>query len=152
MAKMKDPELELYTQELWDTLMRIINNFRAGMAAWEKVGLTFPQTMLLLELQKVGLCSMGELAERLRITQGVATRMVDLLLDKGLVDRRRDKTDRRMVMVSPSGEGTRIAREIERVNRRKMGELLNAVPGKERDDLLSFLKGLERQFEKEGTT
>jgi DNA-binding MarR family transcriptional regulator len=151
MSKTNDPELDLYTQDLWDTIMRIINNFRAGMGAWEEIGITFPQTMLLLELQRVGRLSMGELSHRLRITQGVATRMVDLLLQKGLVERSRSESDRRVVMVAPSREGARIARQIEKVNRRKMGEVLATVPEKERYDLLEFLKGLQRQFEKEGT-
>lgn len=148
---MNDPELERYTQELWDTLMRIINDFRTGMGAWEEIGLTFPQTILLLELRRDGRMSMGELSQRLRITQGVTTRMVDLLLEKGLVERGREKEDRRVVMVSPTAKGSAIARQIEKVNRRKMGEVLAGVPEKERDYLLEFLKGLQRQFEKEGT-
>ena len=152
MAKMNDRELEAYTQDLWDTIIRIIHNFRTGMTEWEEFGLTFPQAMLLLELQKAGRCSMGELSQRLRITQGVATRMVDLLLEKGLVERSRDKMDRRLVLVAATKKGAMIARDTEKANRRKMGELLNAVPARERDYLLEFLKRLELEFEKEETT
>jgi DNA-binding MarR family transcriptional regulator len=151
MAKTNDPELNRYTQDLWDTIMRIIHNFRAGHMALEEAGLTFPQTMLLLELQKGGRLSMGELSQRLGISQSVATRMVDLLLEKGLVERSRSETDRRVVMVAPTTQGASIARQIEEFNRHKMGEVLAAVPEKEREYLLEFLKGLEQQFEKEGT-
>jgi DNA-binding MarR family transcriptional regulator len=151
MAKKNDVELERYTQDLWDTIMRIMHNFRTGMSAWEEVGLTFPQTILLLELQRAGRCSMGELAKRLSITQSVATRMVDLLLEKGLVERSRDESDRRLVLVAPTRKGAGIARELEKTNRRKMGELLTAVPEKERYYLLELLKRLERQFEEEET-
>jgi DNA-binding MarR family transcriptional regulator len=151
MTKTNDPELNKYTQDLWDTIMRIIHNFRAGHTALEEAGLTFPQTMLLLELQRGDRLSMGELSQRLGISQGVATRMVDLLLEKGLVERTRSDVDRRVVMVAPSVKGSSIAKQIEKFNRHKMGEVLAAVPEKEREYLLEFLKGLERQFEKEGT-
>jgi DNA-binding MarR family transcriptional regulator len=151
MAKTNDPELDRYTQELWDTIMRIIHGFRTGMGAWEEIGLTFPQAMLLLELRRGDQLSMGELSQRLHITQGVATRMVDLLLEKELVERSRDDADRRVVLVVLSRKGASIARQIEEYNRRKMGDLLAAFPEKERYDLLGFLKRLQRQFEEEGT-
>jgi DNA-binding MarR family transcriptional regulator len=151
MAKTNDPELDKYTQDLWDTIMRIIHNFRAGSMPLEEAGLTFPQTMLLLELQKGDRLSMGELSQRLQITQGVATRMVDLLLEKGLVERSRDQADRRVVMVAPTAKGAGIARQLEKYNRNKMAEVLAAFPEKEREYLLEFLKGLQRQFEKEVT-
>ncbi len=143
--------MERYTQELWDTIMRIIHSFRSGMGTWEEMGLTFPQSMLLLVLRREGRISMGELSQGLRVTQSVATRMVDLLLEKGLVERGRDDSDRRLVMVALSAEGANIARQIEEYNQRKMSEALAAVPSDEREDLLRLLKRLQLQFEKEGT-
>lgn len=151
MTKIIDPEMDRYTQELWDTIIHIIHSFRAGTLPLEKAGLTFPQTMLLLELQKSGRLSMGELSQRLGITQGVTTRMIDLLLEKGLVERNRDKADRRVVMVAPTAQGSGIARQMVKFNRARMGEVLANVPEQEREFLLGFLKGLQRQFEKEGT-
>jgi DNA-binding MarR family transcriptional regulator len=148
MTKTNDPEMDRYTQDLWDTIMRIIHSFRTGMGVWEEMGLTFPQTMLMIELRKGGRLNMGELSQRLGITQGVATRMVDLLLEKKLLERSRDETDRRVVFVALSRKGAAIARQIEEYNRSKMAEVLGAVPEKDREYLLEFLKGLQRQFEK----
>ena len=150
MAKRESAELERYTQELWDTIILIIHGFRASVTMGEDTELTFPQIMLLMELQRSGTCSMGELSKRLRITQGVATRMVDRLLEKGMVERERDTDDRRVVLVSPTQKGSGIARDIEKLNREKMVELFRLVPAKEREDLLALLKEIERQFEKEG--
>jgi DNA-binding MarR family transcriptional regulator len=151
MTKKKDAELEDNTLELWDTIMRLLKNFRIGRAAWEEVELTFPQAILLLELRKAGCCSMGDLSRRLHVTQGVATRMVDLLLEKGLVERHRDKSDRRIVNVEATAKGAAIAREIEKNNQRKIGDLLATVPEKERRYLLELLKRLETQLEEEIT-
>ena len=150
MAKRESAELERYTKELWDTIILIIHGFRASVTMGEDTELTFPQIMLLMELQRSGTCSMGELSKRLRITQGVATRMVDRLLEKGMVERERDTDDRRVVLVSPTQKGSVIARDIEKLNREKMVELFRLVPAKEREDLLALLKEIERQFEKEG--
>lgn len=141
--------MESYTQELWDTIMSILNRFRVGVAYWEEVGLTFPQTTLLMELKKAGRCSMGELSRRLRVTQSVATRMVDLLIEKGLVERSGDDSDRRLVLVENTVKGTEIAQEIEGTNRRRMGELMAAVSETERLDFLGFLKRFERLLEEE---
>jgi DNA-binding MarR family transcriptional regulator len=151
MAKKKEPELERYTQELWDTIIRIIHGFRTVIATDEDVELTFPQVMLLMELQRTGTCSMGELSQRLHITQGVATRMVDRLLEKGVVERERSADDRRVVLVTPTKKGIGIARDTERLNREKMKELFQRVPDDEREGFLAFLKEIERQFETEET-
>jgi DNA-binding MarR family transcriptional regulator len=111
--------------------------------------LSFPQTMLLIELHRSGASSMGELSQRLHITQGVTTRMVDRLVEKGLVERNRDKVDRRIVHVSPTKRGARLACEIESINREKMKELFLGVPERKRTELLGFLKDMEQKFERE---
>jgi DNA-binding MarR family transcriptional regulator len=151
MTKKEELELEQYTQELWDTIIRIIHGFRTGIAGDEVIDLSFPQIMMLMELQRSGTCSMGELSKRLRITQGVATRMVDRLLEKDMVERERDTDDRRVVLVTPTKKGSGIALDIEKLNREKMKELFKFVSEKERTDLLALLKEIEKRFEKEGT-
>jgi len=154
MTKKKETELEQYTQEMWDTIIRIIHGFRTSISGGEdaeSAELTFPQIMLLMELQRSGTSSMGELSKRLRINQGVATRMVDRLLEKGMVDRERDTDDRRVVLVSPTKKGSGVARDIEMLNREKMVELFQSVSARERADLLALLKEIEKRFEKEGT-
>jgi len=149
MARNIDSELEEYTCDLWNTIMRIIHNFRSGGVLKEDVELSLPQALLLLELNEAGSLSMSELSRRLQVNQGVATRMVDRLLEKGMVDRERDRVDRRVVLVAPSRKGKKLAEEMERVNKAKIKELFQAVSRKEREDFLKFLKGLERQFEEE---
>jgi DNA-binding MarR family transcriptional regulator len=111
------------------------------------VELSLPQSLMLLELNQAGTLSMKELSQRLQMNQGVATRMVDRLLEKDMVKRRRDKVDRRVVLVSTSVKGKRVAEEMERVNKTKIMELFQAVSIKEREDFLNFLKSLERHFE-----
>jgi DNA-binding MarR family transcriptional regulator len=149
MASIKDGDLELYTRDLWNTIMRIIHNFRSGSVFKEDAELSLPQTMLLFELNEAGTVSMSDLSKRLQVTQGVATRMVDRLLERGMVKRERDKADRRVVLVSLSQEGERIAVEIETVYKLKIQELFQTVSRKERDDFLNFMKDLEQQFESE---
>jgi DNA-binding MarR family transcriptional regulator len=149
MAKNNDVELERYTRDLWNTIMRIIHSFRSGSVLKEDVELSLPQSLMLLELNQAGTISMKELSQRLQMNQGVATRMVDRLLEKDMVERKRDKVDRRVVLVWTSVKGKRIAEEMERVNKTKIMELFQAVPIKEREDFLKFLQGMERQFEGE---
>ena len=149
MAKIIDDELEQYTRDLWNTIMRIIHSFRSGSVLKEDIELSFPQALLLLELNEAGTISMSELSRRLQVTQGVATRMVDRLLEKDMVERERDKVDRRVVLVTLAPKGKKLAGEMERINKMKIKELFKAVPEKEREDFLKVLKGLEQQFELE---
>ena len=149
MAKNIDDELERYTSELWNTIMRIIHNFRSGSVLKEDIELSLPQALLLLELNQAGTVSMSDLSKRLQVTKGVATRMVDRLLEKEMVERERDTVDRRVVLVSTSRKGKKIAGDLEKVNKMKIKELFQTVSGKEREDFLGFLKGLEQQFEQE---
>jgi len=149
MAKTIDDELEQYTRDLWNTIMRIIHSFRSGSVLREDIELSLPQALLLLELNEAGTISMSELSRRLKVTQGVATRMMDRLLEKGMVERERDKVDRRVVLVATSQKGQELAGEMERTNKMKIKELFTAVPKKEREDFLKVLKDLEQQFELE---
>jgi DNA-binding MarR family transcriptional regulator len=149
MAKTIDDELEQYTRDLWNTIMRIIHNFRSGSVLKEDIELSLPQALLLLELNEAGTISMSKLSQRLQVTQGVATRMVDRLLEKDMVERERDKVDRRVVLVSTSQKGKKLAGEMERTNKMKIKELFKAVPKKEREDFLKVLVSLEQQFEQE---
>lgn len=59
---------------------------------------------------------MGALAEALHITPASTTRAVNCLVEKGLVDRERDESDHRSIVVSPTMTG-----------RERYGEISNRV-------------------------
>lgn len=63
-------------------------------------------------LSEKGTCTMGEIAKALNLTMSAATSIVDKMIEKGLVSRERDKSDRRVVRVSLVSGGKALAKKI----------------------------------------
>lgn len=56
-----------------------------------------------------GECSMSEIAAGLQVDRSTATRAIDRLVDRGLVERRRDRTDARMIRARLTAAGDDIS-------------------------------------------
>lgn len=66
----------------------------------------------LLRIQRAGgSLTMGELSERISLSSGGITRLVDRLVGEGLVERRSCEADRRVHFVAITGEGRRVLGE-----------------------------------------
>ncbi|MDY6796557.1 MAG: MarR family transcriptional regulator [Actinomycetota bacterium] len=142
-----EDELEVYIQELWNIIIRIMRKFRNTTLTEEDIELSPPQGVLLMELSHSGALSMSELSQHLEVNQGVTTRMVDRLVEKGLVKRERSRDDRRVVMVSVSEKGLKVIRRLEEDNLDMMKELLHPVSEEDREVLLALVKGIEQSLE-----
>ncbi len=71
----------------------------------EQCGLTVPQLLVLRQVAGAGRVAVGELAQRVRLSQPTVTGIVDRLERRGLVSRERSERDRRcvIVMATPAG-------------------------------------------------
>ena len=75
--------------------------------------LTAAQYLSMDALQRKGSeCSMSELAERIQQSSATMTGIVDRLVEKGWVSRRRSEEDRRAVFVSLTSEGINILNRV----------------------------------------
>lgn len=108
MTGSADEELEKFARELWETTMNIARSFKLMQRKRQGEELTPPQFLLLKEVCAGEGITMSELAKRLRVSRGVATRMVDLLLERNLLQRKRDPRDRRVVTVYPTRRGRKV--------------------------------------------
>ncbi|MDH3679420.1 MAG: MarR family transcriptional regulator [Acidimicrobiia bacterium] len=59
-----------------------------------------------------GECSMSEIATGLQVDRSTATRAVDRLVERGLVERRRDRVDARMIRARLTATGTEISERL----------------------------------------
>lgn len=77
----------------------------------DRLGLTYPQYLVMLVLWEHGEQTVSELGERLFLDSGTLTPLLKRLQSAGLVDRRRDSADERRVIVhlTPAGEALREA-------------------------------------------
>lgn len=76
-----------------------------------KTGLTTSQLLVLELLSVVDELTVGGIADRVGLTQGTVTSLIDRLQARGLVLRRRGSADRRQVMVSLTEAGREILAE-----------------------------------------
>ncbi len=79
---------------------------------------------------------MSEVSERLGIPLSSASRTVEQLVQRGLLTRRPDQHDRRMVLVSVTPLGQAVFDIFDAAFRRHLGELLGQLSAEERGQLL----------------
>lgn len=75
-------------------------------------GLTGPQLAVIKMLEPKGQLSLSELSWKIRAKNSTVTGIVDRMEREGLVHRRRSKQDRRVVHISLTEKGQRLAEEI----------------------------------------
>jgi DNA-binding MarR family transcriptional regulator len=86
---------------------------------------------------------MGELAEDLGVKLPTATRIVDRLVERGLVTRASWDKDRRVVWVQATAEGRAIADAARRFRREIIVSRLGRLDDGQRDSILQALSLLE---------
>ena len=126
--------------ELLDELTSIKARDRMRMFhLWHQGGISLVQLSAANLLEAHGPISMGRLAESLGISVASATGIVDRMEDRGLVERRHDAGDRRIVMVHPAQGSIDLFRELDEQRRAQLSTLVEQLSA---DELAGFLTGL----------
>ncbi|MGQ1840074.1 MarR family winged helix-turn-helix transcriptional regulator [Kocuria turfanensis] len=81
-----------------------------------------------------------DLAEALRIAPRSATEVVDLLQEKGLVERVADRTDRRATLVSLTPRGAALRGRVREARRRESDEYFSRLAPEDRAELERLLR------------
>lgn len=85
---------------------------------------------------------MNRLAEALDISVAGVTGVVDRMEARGLVERRRDADDRRVILVHPAEGGRRLFAEIDQQRRQGLSKLLSGLSEAELSGLLTGHRAL----------
>jgi DNA-binding MarR family transcriptional regulator len=110
---------------------------RAREEAARAIGIEPQQYVTLLQIKGLapdGAVTMGHLAERLQIRHHAAVQLVDRLVARGMVERRRETPDRREVSVRLRPAGEQVLRRLARYS---LDELTREGP-----ELLATLRAL----------
>lgn len=93
---------------------------RAVTAAYRPVltelGLTYPQYLVLIALWEHESTTVRDLAERLRLDHGTLTPLLKRMESGGFLERRRDHTDERLVVVSLAARGESLRGHAQRIH------------------------------------
>ncbi len=91
---------------LWISLARCYSTFAKAIAVKvQEYDLTTPQFGVLEALFHLGPLSLGELADKLLVTGGTVTYVMDRLEEQGLVFRERSPNDRRVIQAKLTASG-----------------------------------------------
>ena len=102
--------------------------------------ITLPRFDLLAQLDRApkGM-TLGELSQRMMVSNGNVTGLVDRLVEQGLITRRPSPTDRRAQIVSLTAQGRRFFRAMARTNADWVGEIFADLDAEDIAELMRLL-------------
>lgn len=133
---MNSNELNTFVIALQQQIYKLVkNNEQCDKVCLSQHGVTASQGYAVLTLPREGSLSMYELSEAIGITGSTMTRIVDPLVNKGLVQRKTDDEDRRIVRVSLTEQGRTLRLTLEK----ELQEFFKLVLGEIQDDELQTI-------------
>lgn len=130
---------------LWIALARCYATYsKAVSCKVQEYGLTPPQFGIIEALHHLGPLSLGELADKLLVTGGNVTYVMDRLEEQGLVVRERSPTDRRIVQAKLTQRGQALIGSVFPGHAAFIEELAGQLEPEEREELRRLLKKLGR--------
>ena len=118
------------------TASRVLVGVAARSLAEHESAVSLPQYRALVVLASRGPQRPVDLAHALGVDPSTATRMCDRLAQKRLINRRRDITDRRVVVMDLSASGRRLVDSVTERRRQEIDRILDAVDPRERSTLV----------------
>lgn len=130
---------------LWIALARCYATYsKAVSCKVQEYGLTTPQFGIIEALHHLGPLSLGELADKLLVTGGNVTYVMDRLEEQGLVVRERSPEDRRIVQAKLTPRGQALISGVFPGHAAYIEELAGHLEPEEQEDLRRLLKKLGR--------
>jgi DNA-binding MarR family transcriptional regulator len=106
----------------------------------EEVTLTQYRTLVVLASR--GPQSLAELADAVDVTPPTATRMCDRLIKKGLIVRRHERGDRRLIRLTLAKDGRELVNAVTQRRRTEISHLMEAIPPGQQAALVDSLQRL----------
>ena len=107
---------------------------------------TMAQCHAIVEIGRAKSISLIDLSNLLRLDNSTISRTVNNLVNKGLVSRNLDDSDRRFVTISLTSEGHKIFNQIENSMEIHFENVLNCIPTEKRNQVLDSLQILVDVF------
>ena len=134
--------------EIGDTVKRMVRNFQ--MIERDRIkplGFTMTQCYCLIELLNHDDITMQELSSNMNLNTSTMTRIVDKLVRDHYIQRTRNTTDRRIVMVSLTETGTESAKAVQSNINSYYGDITKHLPKDKIDEVLDAVSLLMDAFE-----
>lgn len=130
---------------------RLLIEFYERFSSWEQAvvretGITLQQMHTLEIIGSCGELRMKELAEKMSVTTGSLTVLVDRLVRAELVERKPNALDRRSIQVGLTPAGMRLFEEHHKLHGQLSQDMAGALSPEELDSFLGMLRRLIPHF------
>ena len=133
--------LHAFSQEMVELLMQLLRGVtRRETHALARGDLSLPQFLVLEALTQQPRLTMQQLARWAAVTKGAMTGAVDRLAHKGLVARRRDVRDRRVVWVALTPKARGVVHDVKRQRRQTIRVMFRRVRPRDRETYLAIFR------------
>ena len=144
------------TKDFTNTVHQLVNQIAKNNQVYEKAcvdffGVTSSQGGTILALPISNNLKMNELSTAMGVDSSTMTRMIDQLVDKGLVNRQAGEKDRRLVHIGLTTTGKKLHKELAGALQKFYQDSLDRIPEGERETIIKSMvtvnnainKGLE---------
>lgn len=111
----------------------------------EAKGVTVAEWALMRQMFQTGPVNPSQLAEKLGMSRGAISKLIDRLLDKSLVARTSDNNDRRYQSVSLTAKGRKLVPILARLADDNDAEMFGHLTASTHAELVGLLKGIVQQ-------
>jgi len=126
---------------IWTRLAFTFNLiYQSVVEEFKKENITIPQFEIIACLNRKNGLTLSEIADRLLVTSGNITGIVDRLEREGIVFREREVKDRRVIRAKLTAKGAKIYKKIIPIYKKKVSEILQILTKDEMRSLQHFLK------------
>lgn len=114
---------------------------------YKQLGIFRGQPGVLHTLEDAPGVSQAALARRINVRPPTATRIVDGMVDSGLVERVQDKQDRRSSRLFLTNTGLDVVRRLQAVHDAERDEVFSVLTSDEKDHLVALLRRIADRYE-----
>ncbi len=118
------------------------------LAAYSNI--TAPQLICLRAVIEHGPLTATAISREIHLSASTVVGILDRLEDKGLINRERGREDRRIVFVTATEAGVKLARETPSPLQKKLADALNALPEHEQVSITMSLERIVDLMESDG--
>ena len=136
---------QLTKQQLTERFIELVEQLNQRMhcrpsGEWEGLDLTIPQVKALAFLHYQGPQRMGNISSYLGSTLSASTSIIDRLVDKDLVERAPDPTDRRVVICQLTPDGLETVEKFWRIGRMRLEEMAQRLTPEELETVVKAME------------
>lgn len=141
---MATPSAEALAGQVVDTTLQLLCAIRSEMRSGAGTDLTMAQFRTLMHLHRAPGSSLSDVADDVGVSPPAMSKLIDGLVERGLVERTPQQADRRRVELVASPDGRRVLDRVRQAVRARVAERLATLTATERGAVSSAMAKLDQ--------